>query len=149
MSYANRAKNYSLCLRIFIRGTDTILLSSPSTYPMDLLDHIPSSVLRKHMQPVLYILLDLYFTKAHSIYQKIYNRIDSLLTGKDGDIFRELLKTYTSFNHLPSMITHMKNAEAIMNHTPPGRNFMHHHLAIYALLSPCFITLFPENSVKR
>lgn len=118
MSYANRAKNYSLCLRIFIRSADTILLSSPRTYPMDLLDHIPSSVLRKHMQPVLYILLDLYFTKAHSIYQKIYNRIDSLLTGKDGDIFRELLKTYTSFNHLPSMITHMKNAEAIMNHTP-------------------------------
>ena len=149
MSYANRAGNYSLCLRIFSRGADSILLSSSRTYPMDLLDHIPSSVLRKHMQPVLYILLDLYFTKAHSIYQKIYNRIDSLLTGKDGDIFRELLKTYTSFNHLPSMITHMKNAEAIMNHTPPGRNFMHHHLAIYALLSPCFITLFPENSVKR
>lgn len=119
MSYANRAGNYSLCLRIFSRGADSILLSSSRTYPMDLLNHIPSSVLRKHMQPVLYILLDLYFTKAHSIYQKIYNRIDSLLTGKDGDIFRELLKTYTSFNHLPSMITHMKNAEAIMNHTPP------------------------------
>lgn len=118
MSYANRAGNYSLCLCIFSRGADSILLSSSRTYPMDLLDHIPSSVLRKHMQPVLYILLDLYFTKAHSIYQKIYNRIDSLLTGKDGDIFRELLKTYTSFNHLPSMITHMKNAEAIMNHTP-------------------------------
>ena len=117
MSYANRAKNYSLCLRIFIRGADTILLSSPRTYPMDLLDHIPSSVLRKHMQTVLYILLDLYCAKAHSIYQKIYNRIDTLLTGEDGDIFRELLKTYTSFNHLPSMITHMKNAEAIMNHT--------------------------------
>lgn len=118
MSYANRAGNYSLCLRIFSRGADSILLSSSRTYPMDLLDHIPSSVLRKHMHPVLYILLDLYFTKAHSIYQKIYNRIDSLLTGKDGDIFRELLKTYTSFNHLPSMITHMKNAEAIMNHSP-------------------------------
>lgn len=144
MSYANRAKNYSLCLRIFIRGADTILLSSPRTYPMDLLDHIPSSVLRKHMQTVLYILLDLYFAKAHSIYQKIYNRIDTLLTGEDGDIFRELLKTYTSFNHLPSMITHMKNAEAIMNHTTSWQKL---YVPPLGFLCPSFTLLY--HSVPR
>ena len=139
MSYANRAKNYSLCLRIFSRGADSILLSSSRTYPMDLLDHIPSSVLRKHMQAVLYILLDLYFAKAHSIYQKTYNRLDTLLTGEDGDIFRELLKTYTSFNHLPSMITHMKNAEAIMNHTTSRQKL---YVPPLGFLCPSFTLLY-------
>lgn len=117
MSYANRAKNYFLCLRIFIRGADTILLSSPKTYPMDLLDYVPSSVLKKHMYPVLYILLDMYFTNARNLYQKNYDRVNSLLTGEDKHIFFELLKAYISLNNLPSMINHMQNACTILQHT--------------------------------
>lgn len=115
MSYASRAENYPLCLRIFSRGADAILLSSPRTYPMDLLDHIPSSILKKHMQSALYILLDLYFTNNKSLYQKNYDRIDSLLTGEDRNIFRELLKAYITLNDLPAMINHMQNACTIMH----------------------------------
>lgn len=115
MSYASRAENYPLCLRIFSRGADAILLSSPRTYPMDLLDHIPSSILKKHMQSALYILLDLYFTNNKSLYQKNYDRIDSLLTGEDRNIFRELLKSYITLNDLPAMINHMQNACTIMH----------------------------------
>ena len=139
MSYASRAGNYTLCLRIFSKGADTILLSNPKTYPVDLLDHIPSSVLKKHMQAVLYILLDLYFTQAHSTYQKTYDRIDALFTGEDGDIFRELLKTYTSFNHLPSMIAHMKNADAIMHHTTSRQKL---YVPPLGYLCPSFTLLY-------
>lgn len=145
MSYAKHAGNYSLCLRIFSRGADSILLSSPKTYPMDLLDHVPSSVLKKHMHLVLYLLLDMYFTNARNLYQKNYDRVNSLLTGEDKHIFFELLKAYISLNNLPSMINHMQNACTILQHT-------HFRQKLYApplgFFMPFFCTNLPFGARK-
>lgn len=104
MKFASQARDYTLCLNILEKGTDTILLASTRIYPTSLLDHVPTALMKEHVRTSFLMIYDLYFSNLPAAYKRGLNRVKSTGLTETGKISLTFLEGYTAFNNLDTMI---------------------------------------------